>query len=74
MPNHEDGPLEHDVDVLFAAAPLIRALREEYPARCIRVGEAVEAAHHYAGKVSLVEELNDLLDQYEEQQRAFATS
>ena len=36
---------------------LIDDLSKSYPAQCIGLGETLEAAHRYAGKRELIEEL-----------------
>lgn len=49
---------EHEVPILaLSVEALIANLVKWYPPRCIKPGETSEAAHRYAGKVELVQEL-----------------
>lgn len=49
---------------------LLDQLEEQYPPRCLKPGEEVEAHIRYAGKVELIEHLRDLLNATEKKAMA----
>lgn len=45
------------------AEQLVADLDKAYPARCVSYGESLEAAHRYAGKRELIDELLSWLEE-----------